>query len=106
MFYVLVKFVNHPEPVIMPTMDIRHGSWLSTMNEVEWVSPTIANGNALSYHTEVGGEVLDGVHGQYISAYRPQLPAPARQDQEELARQAINWETAEITARKFGFSAE
>jgi hypothetical protein len=31
---------------------------------------------------------------------------PARQDQEELAKQAVNWETTEITARKFGFGAE
>jgi hypothetical protein len=106
MFYVLVKFDNHPEPVIMSAMDARHAAWLATMNGVEWATPPISNGNVLAWETPLGGEVRDGAVGKYISAYRPLPPVPARQDQEELAKQAINWETTEITARKFGFGAE
>jgi hypothetical protein len=106
MFYVLVKFKSYPEPIMMGTKSLQSTPMLATMDDVEWVSPSISNGNALVYRHELGGDILEGANDYYISAYRPKPPVPARQDQEELAKQATNWETVQITARKFGFSAE
>lgn len=70
MFYVLVKFFGQDAPVLFGTTHISHASKLATMTDVEWVSPTIANGAALARPTPFGGAYRVSVVGPQISGYR------------------------------------
>lgn len=107
MFYVLVKFKNYPGPVVMGTSNLQQTPMLATMDDVEWVSPTIANGNAIAYNHPLGGQVLDGPHDHYISAYRPREEVQ-HQDQARLADDARRWEVpareeTDAARNKIGF---
>jgi len=77
MFYVLVKFKGNPHPELYGTTHISHASRLATMDGVEWASPTISNGNALVYETELGGkEWPSAPFGNKITAYQVVVPEP------------------------------
>ncbi len=70
MFYVLVKFRNQPAPVLFGTSHVSHASRLASMTDVEWVSPTIANGVAIAHATEFGGALKSAITGPQIKGYR------------------------------------
>jgi hypothetical protein len=100
MFYALVKFEGQPDPQVMGTTHISYVSLLATMPGVEWVSPPIANGNALAFRSAMGGQTLEGARDYYISAYRP-VPVPAPEfigNQERLARESDMWNVTRADA--------
>jgi len=71
MFYVLVKFHGQSTPVIFGTTHVYHASQLATMDDVEWVSPNIANGQVIIEPRLNGGELRHGAVGQYVRGYYP-----------------------------------
>jgi len=71
MFYVLVKFKDQPTPAVFGTTHVYHASHLATMEGVEWVSPNIANGQALIEPRPNGGDLKPGVVGKYVRGYYP-----------------------------------
>jgi hypothetical protein len=70
-FFVLVKFLDQATPVIFGTSHIGQASKLATMANVEWVSPTIANGAAIEHKTDNGGNYSESVTGPHIKGYTP-----------------------------------
>lgn len=54
MYYVLVKFRSNAIPELFGTTRPEHASELATMTDVEWVSPTIVDGNAVGESWTVG----------------------------------------------------
>ncbi len=73
MFYVLVKFRSQPAPVLFGTSHVSHASKLASMADVEWVSPTIANGTAIAHATAFGGAFKQAVTGPRIEGYSDEI---------------------------------
>lgn len=71
MFYVLVKFTGNPVPELFGTTHTSHAARLATMDDVEWVSPTIAGGDALEHATNTGGALKHATLGPRIRGYVP-----------------------------------
>jgi len=76
MFFVLVKFKDQPTPVVMGTTHVWHASVLATMDNIEWVSPNIADGQALIEPRPNGGDLRPGVVGKYVRGYYPMPIGP------------------------------
>jgi len=55
MYYILVKFSGY-EPVVMGASHPNHIPLMTTMRNVEWVSPAISNGNIIG----LDGEPIPG----------------------------------------------
>lgn len=73
MFYVLVKFHGHPAPELFATSHVSHAARLATMDDVEWVSPTIGGGSALAYTAATGGGHDTSTLGEHrIKGYKPE----------------------------------